>query len=239
MASGLFTVQQFKNRGIIKLAPDVLVYVSGSFSAMMIAPVSSRDQAVTFNDGITNVSINNSIEPGQSTATIQITTPIYGETSHYWVTFQDPDTGKNRRVPYFVPMMEVKIYLKGRFLSDGQPRYYPAFWGLINTVEENFSGGVFTLNLNCVDMLHWWHWSTVNIHPVPATNIAVGGGLDLTPWSTIFKRSNPYVIIWRLADLMGESLFIPPTWVGQKTTMSQSFPASAIKAVNKIGRAHV
>jgi len=232
-ASGLFTVQQFINRGVIKLAPDVLIYINGSFGKRILTPVASTDQSISFKDGITSLNIQNTIDPpGQSTATFQVATPIYGEGSNYWVPIDDTDTGRTYRVPILVPMMEVKIYLKGRFLSDGEPRYYPSFWGLISAVEENYSGGLYTLNVSCVDMLHWWHWSTVNVHPVAAESIAVGGDLELTAFATIFKESDPYTIIYRLTELMGTSLFVPPTWVGQLSDQKQSFPDVAISAVN-------
>ena len=232
-SSGLFTLQEFKNRGIIKLAPDVLVYISGALGDRIIAPVAG-EQSFDFSDGITSVNISNTIEnPGQSTASIQITTPIYGERSNYWITIYDPDMKKTRRIPYFIPMMEVRIYMKGRFLSGGTPKYYPVFWGLINSVEENFSGGLYTMSVNCVDMLHWWQWSTVNIHPVPETNVSTGGNLDLTVWGTIFKTGNPYVIMHRLFEIGGEYLFTPPTWLGQRTPLSQSYPSETIQTVSR------
>ena len=37
--SGLFSISAFKNRGIIKLAPDALVYVNGVLGSAIVAPV--------------------------------------------------------------------------------------------------------------------------------------------------------------------------------------------------------
>lgn len=222
--SGLFTLHEFKNRGVIKLAPDALVYISGKLGEAVVAPVSGKTQTVSFNDGITSISVQNNVEPpGSSNANIEITTPIYGEHSKYWTKYISPE-GRNIRIPFFVPMMEVRIYFKGRYLVNGQPKYYPAFWGFIVNVEENFSGGVYKINLQCGDMLYWWHFITVNIHPDPAALTAMGGGLDLTHFSTIFHDANPYSIIYRMVKGLGVHEFVVPTWKAQLTPLGQIYP---------------
>lgn len=243
--SGLFTQSEFRSRGIIKLAPDVLVYVGGHLSTSIIAPVSSTNQNVSFNDGITTVSIQNNVDPpGSSSANIEITAPIYNENSKYWTTFSTE--GKSYRVPIFGPMMEVKIYFKGRFLVDMQPKYYPAFWGLITNVEENYSGGAYKITLQCVDMLHWWSYVQINTHPVPESNIAMGGGQTLTPYQTIFKNANPFTIMWRLANDMYvprskdakanqelldkvSHMFVVPSWLAEKYPLKQIYPPGVLK----------
>lgn len=229
--SGLFTMSEFRNRGVVKLAPDVLVYISGSTGSRVVAPVASSDQKLDFNDGITSVSVQNNIDPpGSSTASIEITTPIYGEYSNYWISFDDPDTGRTTRIPFFVTMQEVKIFFKGRFLSGMRPKYYPAFWGFVTNVEENFSGGVWKLTLQCADMLHWWAYSQINVHPIPESNVAAGGGLTLTAYSTIFKQANPYTILWTLSQDMGMHTMVVPTWVGSPTPLSSIYKPKAFRA---------
>jgi len=231
--SGLFTFQEFKNRGVIKQAPDVLVFLNGNMTEAVISSVSGKNQNMSFNDGITSVNVQNTIDnPGQGSASITITTPIYGEHSKYWISFYGID-GQTIRSPIFVPMMEVKIYFKGRFLVDGSPKYYPSFWGFIVQVEENFSGGVYTISLQCSDMLHWWAYSQINIHPVPASGIAAGGGQIMTAYSTIFTDANPYTILYRMTQSMGMHEFVTPTWLAQKTPLSQLYPPQAFKSVVK------
>lgn len=241
--SGLFTIPEFKNRGIIKLAPDVLVYIAGDVGSVIVAPASGKDQKVDFNDGITAVSVQNNVDPpGSSSASIEITTPIYGENSKYWLPYKVD--GKIIRAPVFVPMMEVKIFFKGRYLVNGEPKYYPSFWGFISNVEENYSGGVYKVNIQCVDMLHWWAYSQVNIHPVPESNIAFGGGQTMTAFKTIFRDANPFTIMWRLATDMyvpkktqeeqieqaAAHRFIAPTWVAQRTPRSQIIPSNVLRS---------
>lgn len=234
LGSGIFTLNEFYNRGVIKLAPDVLVYIGGSLTTSVIAPVSGKDDTVSFNDGITSVSVQNNVDPpGTSSATIEVTTPIYGEKSKYWTFFKGIDSNSPVRAPLFVPMMEVKIYYKGRFMVNGSPKYYPAFWGFITNVEENYSGGVFKINLTCADTLHWWAYSTINIHPLPEANIMSGGNLTLTAFSTVFKRLNPYQILYRLMTNMGMHEFITPAWAGQKTPLNSIYPTGLFKKVTE------
>jgi len=221
---GIFTIDEFYNRGVIKLAPDVLVYIGGSLQTTVLAPVVTGNNTISFNDGITNVSIQNNVDPpGSSTANIEVVTPIYGPSSNYWTTYDTPN-GKVR-APVFVPMLEIKIYLKGRFMVDMKPRYYPAFWGFITQVDENFSGGIYKFTLNCADMLHWWAYSSLNVHPVPESNIYASGKQGLTVYSTVFKRANPYNILYTLNTQMGMLEFVTPSWVAQKTSASENYPA--------------
>jgi len=126
-------------------------------------------------------------------------------------------------------MMEIKIYFKGRFMVNREPKYYPAFWGFITNVEENYSGGVYKINLTCADILHWWAYSSLNVHPVPESNIAAGGGQTLTVFSTVFNRKNPYQIIYTLTTNMGMHEFVTPTWLAQKTPLSTIYPPNQFK----------
>lgn len=237
LGNGIFSLQEFYNRGVIKMAPDVLVYVGGSLTTQVIAPVSGKDNTLSFNDGISTVSIQNNVDPpGTSTATIEIVTPIYGENSKYWVEFptkyeKGKPGGNFVRAPLFVQMMEVKIFFKGRFMVDGKPRYYPAFWGFITNVEENYSGGMYKIILSCADILHWWAYSSVNIHPIPESNIMAGGALTLTAFSTVFRRMNPFQILYTLTTNMGMHEFITVSWAGQKTPLGQIYPRELFKKV--------
>ena len=207
--SGIFTLKEFYNRGVIKMAPDVLVYIGGSLTTKVIAPVSGQDGKLSFNDGITNVSVQNNMDPpGSSNASIEIVTPIYCENSQYWVYYKGIDETTPVRAPLFVPMMEIKIYFKGRFMVNREPKYYPAFWGFITNVEENYSGGVYKINLTCADILHWWAYSSLNVHPVPESNIAAGGGQTLTVFSTVFNRKNPLAFSFTILRSFSFTTFI-------------------------------
>lgn len=231
--SGIFTLREFYNRGVIKMAPDVLVYIGGSLTTMVVAPVSGQDSSLNFNDGITSVSVQNNVDPpGSSNASIEINTPIYGEKSKYWVNYKGIDESSPVRAPVFVPMMEVKIFFKGRYFVNDQPQYYPAFWGFITNVEEQYNGGLFKINLNCADMLHWWSYSSINVHPSVEANDMVGGGqtLKLSVWASVFEKANPYQIMYALTQDMGMHEFITPVWAAQLSSINEIYPRDLLEA---------
>jgi len=225
---GLFSMDEFKNRGAIKLSPDALVFISGNFGTSIIAPVSGQTQKVDFQDGISSISVSNNIDPpGSSSATIEVVTPIYNEKSRYWISMQG-DNGRTYKVPFFVPMMEIKIFFKGRFLVQNEPKYYPAFWGFIVNVEENFSGGLYKITLQCADMLHWWQYINVAYHPSVASNIITGYRLGLTAFASRYEKSNAFEIIYSLVTEMGYENFTAPDWLAKATQRYDIFPSQAV-----------
>jgi len=121
--------------------------------------------------------------------------------------------------PVFESMMEVKVYFKGRFLVNSEPKYYPVFWGFITSVSEDFGGGVYRMSLNCAEMLHWWEYCVLNVRP-GATDEAVTGGFLGTSATTIFGEKNPYEILYDLTKSTGMGNFVPPTSIAQATDVS-------------------
>lgn len=229
--SGLFTISDFKNRGVTKLAPDALVFISGNMGTSVLTPVSGKTQNVNFQDGITTINVQNNIDPpGSSTASIEIVTPIYNEQSNYWIKIKGDD-GRTYSTPCFVPMMEVKVWFKGRFMVGGAPQYYPAFWGFIISVDESYSGGLYRITLNCADMLHWWTYVNVAYKPNPASNIFFKGKQGLTAFPSRYKRSNAFEIIYSLVNEMGYENFTPPDWLAKKTSLGVIFPNSLVENV--------
>jgi hypothetical protein len=232
---GLFTFPEFKNRGIIKLAPDALVFISGNMETSVIAPVSGATQRADFRDGITSISVQNSVDPpGSSSASIELFSPIFNEKSRYWVQFRGYD-GRLYRRNYFVPMMEVKIFFKGRYLvGDGygsQPKYYPAFWGFITNVEESYNGGAYKIALHCADMLSWWGRIQVAYRPSVESDVFTGYLQNLTAYSSRYVESNAFQIIYSLMTQMGYENFVTPSWLGQVTPSSNIFSRAEMNVI--------
>jgi hypothetical protein len=212
---GLFGASEIATRGVIKLAPDVMVTINGALGSTVLEPVTGQDGKIDFQQGITSVSIQNNVEPpGSSTANIEIATPIYDERSKYWVNFAG-EHGRDFKVPYFVPMMEVQVFFKGRFLVNGQSKYYPAFWGFITNVEETYSGGLYKISLQCADMLHWWQYILVTFRPSVATDVFTAGGQGLTVFGSRYYTANAFEIIYALTRQMGFENFFTPDWVAK------------------------
>src|SRR5579863_9913407 len=106
------------------------------------------------------------------------------------------------------PMMEIEVYLKGYFLVNGQPRYYPAFWGIVVSISENFSGGFHTFTIQCKDMLYWWGLTKYNFSPTALSN-HVDPTAVVTGYSTILKDMNVFQIMVYLATVTMNASILP------------------------------
>ena len=230
--SGLFTYAEYKNRGVIKLAPDALVFISSNVGTTVIAPVTGITQKVDFRDGISSISVQNNVDPpGSSTASIEIIAPIQDDSSNYWITFKG-DNGRLYKSPYFAPMMEVKIFFKGRFLVNNETKYYPAFWGFITNVDDNYSGGVYKISLTCADMLHWWSHVQV-LFTTGVLESSYTGQKPINVLGSTFGKANSFQIIYSLVQQMGYETFTAPTWIGNVTPQDKRMPSELLQSLWK------
>ena len=196
--SGLFTLDEFNyRRNVLKIAPDAFVVVNGAVTSRVISPMeatSTKDFEVR--GGISSVNVSAAVSPpGASRANIEVVAPIYkGLHEDYYVTLPN-----GTKVPFFIPMMEVKIYMKGRYLEseyDYVPRYYPVFWGMITNVQENYSGGNFTISITCEDFLCWWKYQKITINP--SVQSSFFGGATQIRFPSVFQDMSAWEIIYSL-----------------------------------------
>jgi hypothetical protein len=191
----IFDFDNFGYRNVLKLAPDAFVTFNGALGARVVSPLKrSQFQQVDAQGGITSINVSNSTQTGTGRANIQIVAPKYrGLHEDYYVTL-----ASGVRLPYFLPMMEVKVYMKGRFTkyTHNQPTYYPVFWGLITNISEDYNDGVTTFNLACSDILAWWRFQKITMNPSVFTSIF--GGPKIRNFPTVFKAKNPWQIIMHL-----------------------------------------
>ncbi len=192
--SGIFTLGEFKGREVLKLAPDAYIELNGGTETKLISPVSAGSSSLDMRGGVSSISIQTGVAPGgSSNCTIEIIAPQYkGFHEDYYITMPS-----GVKVPFFIPMMEIKVFMKGRFLKYGSPVYYQTFWGFIKEVSENYSGGVTTFSLSCGDMLSWWKYQTVSLIP-GAFDSHLYDGQKIESAPTIFKDLNPFEIIVKL-----------------------------------------
>lgn len=192
--TGIFTLKEFVNRNVLKLAPDGFITINGSLGSRVVTPLDmSNTKDIDVRGGVSSISVTGAVSPpGSNTATIEVIAPQHaGLHEDYYVTLP---TGV--KVPFFTPMMEVKVYMKGRFLdaNDGyKAKYYPVFWGFITDISENYSGGVHTFSIKCSDMLTWWKYQKITLKP-SADNTLFGGPVASNV-PTIFENKNPWQII--------------------------------------------
>ena len=218
---GLFSTAEYTGRGAVKLAPDALVYINQALQGAYTDRF-GNSRLVDFQNAITSINIQNNVDPpGSSTATIEIATPIYDERSSFWIPVVD-DSGQTHLYPWFTSMMEVQVFLRGRFLVGPTPKYYSAFCGFITHVDENYTNGMYRIQLQCADMLHWWQYIQISFRPSVEENVYVRGNAGLTAYGTRYEMANPFEIIYSLCEKMGFENFITPSWVGKLTPDSQT-----------------
>ncbi len=196
--SGIFTQKEFNyRRSTLRIAPDAYIIINGAYGARVVSPCfSSGKQTLDVRGGVTSVSISAAVSPaGASRATVEVIAPQFkGLHEDYYITLPN-----GTKIPFFIPMQEIKIFMKGRFLEaeyNYEPRYYPVFWGMITTVSENYSGGVNTFSITCEDMLSWWKYQKITLRPSSADMLF--GGTVADSFATVFKNLNAWEIIYTL-----------------------------------------
>jgi len=196
--SGMFSVREFNyRRNVLRIAPDAFITISDALNTRVISPVESGGYKNTdTRGGITSINVSCAVSPaGANRATIEVIAPQYkGLHDDYYTTLPN-----GARVPIFTPMMEIKVYMKGRYLEQEYnyaPRYYPVFWGMIVGIQENYNAGVSTISLTCEDLLSWWKYQKVTLQSSVVTMYYGGAHLDRFP--STFVSMSPWEIILAL-----------------------------------------
>jgi hypothetical protein len=216
-SSGIFSVREFNyRRNVLKLAPDAYISINNATTARIVSPmdkIGSKDTDVR--GGVTSISVNSAVSPaGASRATVEIVAPQYkGLHEDYYMTLPN-----GTKTPVFTPMMEIRIYMKGRFLEEEYkwgPRYYPVFWGMITSIQENYSSGASTFSLTCEDLLCWWRYQTVAVQQ--SVSGTLSGGAPQGRFPSVFQNMSPWEI---LLSLFSDNLF---TQVDEQTGMARHY----------------
>lgn len=196
------------------------------------APTSAR---MSMNKDVTTINIDHHIDnAGTNSANISLSIPRHSYRQYFKY---------NRTV--VKPMMEIEVFFKGRFLDEhGAPQYYQVFWGLITTVGVEYSNGSHTLNLSCMDILHFWDMTRVNTNPSGYTQ-AWDRTAQMTQYATIFNHLTPFEIITTLAWVTMGTLIPPSVSVavrdagavravfGQENVASMNYWAKRNRAIAK------
>lgn len=208
--SGIYTMEEFTDREVLRLAPDSFVTIMGRTGTRVLVNTdsvtgSTTHQKMNFKSGLLSINVNNAVQPGSGNCAITYVCPQYNSLdTNFYIT--QPNGVK---VPFFSSMMEVRVYSKGRFLhSKGMPVYYSTFWGFVQSVDEAPNGNETTFTLNCRDMLGWWEYQYMNVVPA-ATQIPFGSPAPSDAGS-LFRYMNPWEIILNLFKLTGFESFVYP-----------------------------
>lgn len=168
--------QSYTQKPVRRYAPDgfILLNQVGHLE-------SPKGERINFNDDVTNISINGSIDAPPASASFQLSIPR-SEYSRYFLN------GK----PIIYPMMEVKIFMKGRFYvlnNSGTlevPPPYQQFHGIVRSVSESYSGETHTLSISCVDLLYWMQITKMNLRPSVLSMENTGAAA--VPYVGVFKK---------------------------------------------------
>jgi len=164
-------------------SPDALVFINGEADILGCGVCRRR---FDWNKYITSVQVDLNVDSPPGSATISMSLPRHSVDEFY--------SDGNALI---TPMMEVEIFAKGYFVVEGLPQYYPIFWGLVTEVSDSYSAGEHSFSINCSDILKWWEVCMMNINPaftVPQ------GQLGRSLFGNILQGSNPYDVIWHLAQ---------------------------------------
>ena len=193
----MFAPSEFRNRGLLRMAPDAFVSINGALGARVLSPVNvNNKKGLEIRGGLTSINVSLALSPpGASTATLEVIAPQYkGLHEDYYINLPN-----GTKMPYFAPMMEVKVYMKGRFLDEAtgyRPQYYPVFWGFITEISEGYSGGVSTFSIKCNDILAWWKFQKITLRPSAVSSLF--GAPAMNKFPTVFENMTPWELIYAL-----------------------------------------
>lgn len=181
---------QPNKRPYVTLTPDVYIALQGETS-VIACPDCRRE--VNFNDYVTGVSTEASVDSPPGSATINLSIPDNDVNDFY-------SDGQF----IIIPMMEIEVYAKGYFLVGGFPQYYRIFWGLVSSVTKDWSGGSTTISISCRDILRWWELTNTTINPAFTESAGSSAG-SYQLWQNQYAGMNPYSVIINLArEAMGD-----------------------------------
>lgn len=197
---------KYDNKPVITQAPDAYLFINGQ--DMVPVCMSCGDKA-DIHDTVTSIGTSLGINtPGSGSANIALKTPRHSKTA----LIKDGE-------PVIHTMDEIEIWMKGFFLVDGMPRYYPVFWGLVTSVGWRYADGFHNMDLGCNDILHWWSITNVNYNP-SALAQSFDPNHRPTGFTNIFKRSNPFEILLLLAQTTMLEAVVPDQFVNTLNTES-------------------
>ena len=201
----------------LQLAPDAKVFVTGQRELKYAGEPSYKIPE----EDITDISISCNMFSTPGTASFTIVAPRHDEFKYY-----------NKGYFFISTMLEVKIYMKGRFLiNEGgelKAPYYVVFWGIITSVQKSYTGGNLTINVECADMLRWFELTRCNINPT-ATGLFYNPKLQMNAYTKIFGNKTPFEIILELTKVTLYNLQNPtnPFY----TTQGSNVPNGAARVI--------
>ncbi|MDO8640281.1 MAG: hypothetical protein Q7R33_01955 [Nitrosarchaeum sp.] len=196
----------YQQPNVATVAPDAIIFIEGKRTIELkrvdddgkINPVQ-----VDFMRYVSSISTSKGIDKVPGEASIELKAPkhvmngIFGNLKDALST-----------------MLEVEIYMTGRFLVGDETLYYPTFWGIISNLSDTKTAGdLSTVSVTCVDMMRWLEMTKINIQ-VSVINAAIpinsdaNAKQDVNPFGSIFVTlSTPGIIRAILTLTVNENFF--------------------------------
>lgn len=221
----------YQHKKVIKTAPDAVVLINGS-PLVTICPrcASFGGGKLNISNYITSISTGLSINTTVGTASFDISMPRHGHNGKYMV--------RGGRVFGINLMDEVEIYIKGRFPTDdgsrgGTYKYHKVFWGMITTINEQYSSGAQNISVSCESMMKWFQLMRTNEQP--AAMALTDRSLDMQWQQSLvagksYSGMNVYEIIYSLVTITLANLVIPDGFQTEaiKDNTDQTVPITVV-----------
>lgn len=184
-----YLTQNQKQKILKRVAPDAFILVNG------LPWITGADGSrVNFNDSLTTISINGSIDAPPATANFTIVVPRYERAKYF----------QNERA-IFQNMMEVQIFIKGRYYTQnedgslGLPLPYQQFHGLITSITDDYGSDQHNIHVSCHDMLYWMKITKMASHP--SVLYSNSTGTPCLPFAAVFNKMHPKKIIHDVVNM--------------------------------------
>lgn len=199
-------IQTVQEREIIKLAPDLTVYLNGTpflYNALVQLPGSSTlGTTVTFNDYITAFSASYDTDQFIPSCSINLSVP-----NNMKFLFFQPGGLK-----LLSPMMDLQVFMKGYFLSNrGNSVYRRVFKGVLSSLSYVDNGKTLEITLSGRGILRFMELMQVELNPALMTNSLS----QATPFSSKYWNMDPYS---QIKALFNEKDFLQGFQTGQTTS---------------------
>lgn len=200
----------FQQAPVLKLSPDYKIFING-MDALPTTDSETNDPSEpgTIQNPVTHRSLIHDVAGADITMSIDSVPGTANFTLN--VPRHQPEASAYLRGGEITitPMMEVHIYLRGRFNDENNsPLYYLAFWGIISTVQEQYSDGNHSISVQCSDILRWWEITKTMVSPT-ALQANFMPNMQLNALSTIYTPFTAHSIILDLGKVSMQEFFRP------------------------------
>lgn len=176
--------QTAQEREIIKLAPDIVVYLDGIPYQLNYfvndTKTGTSYTIVNFNDHVASFQAGYDTDLMVPSASINLVVPNYAK-----YLYQMP--GGNNLIQ---PMQQVQVYAKGYYLTTtGDTIYRRVFKGVVSHISYADDGKALQISIQCYGIMYLLELMQINVNPAVISGVA--NATSLTVYQTKFAGNDP------------------------------------------------